>query len=60
MTEFETMKKALERVYGKNVIAKEIDSSFDNKYIDVELNNLTITYWFKNEELVEIDSKIYD
>lgn len=50
MTEFETMKKAFERVYDKVEVE---EWEFDNSaLITVEISELTVCwYWFKNGEL---------
>ena len=55
MTEFEIIKKALERVYDNNIEVEEWD--FDNSsLITVELYGLTTFYWFKEGKLDYIDS----
>ena len=54
MTEFEVIKKALERIYD-NIKVEEWD--FDNSaLITVELYGFTTFYWFKEGKLDYIDS----
>lgn len=57
MTEFETMKKAFERVYDKVEVE---EWEFDNSaLITVEISELTVCwYWFKNGELESVESDI--
>ena len=56
MTEFETMKKALERAYDKIEIE---EWEFDNSaLITVELYELTTYYWFKKGKLDYIENDI--
>lgn len=56
MTEFETMKKALERVYDKIEVE---EWEFDNSaLITVELSELTILHWFKDDKLERIENDI--
>lgn len=56
MTEFKTMKKALERVYDKIEVEEwEFDN---NALITVELFELTVYYWFKDGELDYVENNI--
>ena len=55
MTEFETMKKALERVYNEIEIDEWDDGS---ALITIELSELSILYWFKDGKLESIDNYI--
>ena len=56
MTEFETMRKALERVYD-NVEVDEWD--YDNSaVITVRLSEITIYHWFKDGNLESIENDI--
>ena len=55
MTEFETMKKALERVYDKIEVDEWDDGS---ALITVELSELSIFHWFKDGKLERIDNDI--
>ena len=55
MTEFETMKKALERVYDKIEVEEWDDGS---ALITVELSELSIFHWFKDGKLERIDNHI--
>lgn len=55
MTEFETMKKALERVYDKIEVEEWDDGS---ALITVELSELSIFHWFKDGKLERIDNDI--
>ena len=56
MTEFETMKKALELVYDE----VEVDEwDFDNSaLITVKLFGITVYHWFKDGKLESIDNCI--
>lgn len=56
MTEFEIMKEALERVYGK--IEIEEWELVNSAAIIVELFEVTIWYWFKEGKLESIDNCI--
>ena len=56
MTEFETMKEALERVYGE--IEIEEWKLVNSAAIIVELFEVTIWYWFKDGKLESIDNCI--
>ena len=55
MTEFETMKKALERVYDEIEVEEWDDGS---ALITVELSELSIFLWFKDGKLERIDNDI--
>lgn len=55
MTEFETMKKALERVYDEIEVEEWDDGS---ALITVELSELSIFHWFKDGKLERIDNDI--
>ena len=56
MTEFETMRKALERVYDE-IEVEEWD--FDNSaLITVKLFEITVYYWFKDGKLESIENDI--
>ena len=55
MTEFETMKKALERVYDEIEVEVWDDGS---ALITVELSELSIFHWFKDGKLERIDNDI--
>ena len=55
MTEFETMKKALERVYDEIEVDEWDDGS---ALITVELSELSIFHWFKDGKLERIDNDI--
>ena len=55
MTEFETMKKALERVYDEIEVEEWDDGS---ALITVELYELSIFHWFKDGKLERIDNDI--
>ena len=55
MTEFETMKKALERVYDEIEVEEWSDGS---ALITVELSELSIFHWFKDGKLERIDNDI--
>lgn len=55
MTEFETMKKALERVYDEIEVEEWDDGS---ALITVELFELSIFHWFKDGKLERIDNDI--
>ena len=55
MTEFETMKKALERVYNEIEVEEWDDGS---ALITVELFELSIFHWFKDGKLERIDNDI--
>lgn len=56
MTEFKTMKKALERIYDKIEVE---EWEFDNSaLITVELFELTVYYWFKDGKLDYIENNI--
>ena len=55
MTEFETMKKALERVYNEIEVEEWDDGS---ALITVELYELSILHWFKDGKLESIDNDI--
>ena len=55
MTEFETMKKALERVYDEIEVEEWDDGS---ALITVELSELNIFHWFKDGKLERIDNDI--
>ena len=55
MTEFETMKKALERVYDEIEVEEWDDGS---ALITVELSELSISHWFKDGKLESIDNDI--
>lgn len=56
MTEFETMRKALELVYDE----VEVDKwDFDNSaLITVKLFGITVYYWFKDGKLESIENDI--
>ena len=55
MTEFEVMKKALERVYDEIEVEEWDDGS---ALITVELFELSIFHWFKDGKLERIDNDI--
>ena len=55
MTEFETMKKALKRVYDEIEVEEWDDGS---ALITVELSELSIFHWFKDGKLERIDNDI--
>ena len=55
MTEFETMKKELERVYDEIEVEEWDDGS---ALITVELSELSIFHWFKDGKLERIDNDI--
>ena len=55
MTEFETMKKALERVDDESEVEEGDDGS---ALITVELSELSIFHWFKDGKLERIDNDI--
>ena len=55
MTVFETMKKALERVYDEIEVEEWDDGS---ALITVELFELSIFHWFKDGKLERIDNDI--
>ena len=55
MTEFETMKKALERVYDEIEVEEWDDGS---ALITVELSELSILHWFKDGKLESIDNYV--
>ena len=55
MTEFETMKKALERVYDEIEVEEWDDGS---ALITVELSELSIFHWFIDGKLERIDNDI--
>lgn len=56
MTEFEVMRKALERVYGE-VEIEEWD--FNNSaLITIKLFDITVYHWFKDGKLENIENDI--
>ena len=55
MTEFEAMRKALERVYDEIEVEEWDDGS---ALITVELSELSIVHWFKDGKLERIDNDI--